>query len=96
MTKQELAKMMAEKKVEISFKDAMKYCHEEIPFIAATELAFIGMITGVADLAAEIRKDKGEDAEKFYKEYKQKAWDFAKSVGLKEEDLRFRDHDQKE
>ena len=37
---------------------------------------------------------KGEEAEKYYLEYKQKAMDFAKSVGLKEENLRFKDHDK--
>ena len=37
---------------------------------------------------------KGEDSEKYYNEYKQKAMDFAKSVGLKEENLRFKDHDK--
>ena len=37
---------------------------------------------------------KQEDSEKFYNEYKQKAWDFATSVGLKAENLRFKDHDK--
>ena len=37
---------------------------------------------------------KGEDSEKYYNEYKQKAWDFAKSVGLSEENIRFKDHDK--
>ena len=37
---------------------------------------------------------KGEDSEKYYNEYKQKAWDFAVSVGLKPEHLRFKDHDK--
>ena len=37
---------------------------------------------------------KAEDSEKFYNEYKQKAWDFATSVGLKPENLRFKDHDK--
>ena len=37
---------------------------------------------------------KREDGEKFYNEYKQKAFDFAKYVGLEEENLRFKDHDK--
>ena len=37
---------------------------------------------------------KKEDSEKYYNEYKQKAWDFAVSVGLKPENLRFKDHDK--
>lgn len=37
---------------------------------------------------------KAEESEKFYNEYKQKAWDFATSVGLKPENLRFKDHDK--
>lgn len=37
---------------------------------------------------------KGEDGPEFYKEFKQKAWDFALSLGLKEENLRFKDHDK--
>ena len=37
---------------------------------------------------------KEEDGEKYYNEYKQKAWDFATSVGLNPEHLRFKDHDK--
>lgn len=37
---------------------------------------------------------KAEDSMKFYDEFKQKAWDFATSVGLKPENLRFKDHDK--
>src|SRR5574344_221577 len=35
-----------------------------------------------------------KDDEKYYLEYKQKAWDFAVSVGLKPDHLRFKDHDK--
>src|SRR5574344_3142131 len=37
---------------------------------------------------------KAEDSEKFYNLYKQKAMDFAESLGLKAEHLRFKDHDK--
>ena len=37
---------------------------------------------------------KAEDSMKYYEEYKQRAWDFATSVGLKPENLRFKDHDK--
>ena len=37
---------------------------------------------------------KQEDSDKYYNEYKQKALDFAISVGLKPENLRFKDHDK--
>lgn len=37
---------------------------------------------------------KAEDSEKFYDEYKQKAWDFVVSLGFKEEEIRFHDHDK--
>ena len=36
---------------------------------------------------------EGQDKE-FYEEYKQKAWDFLLSLGLKQENLRFKDHDK--
>lgn len=35
-----------------------------------------------------------KDDEKYYLEYKQKAWDFAVGVGLNPEHLRFKDHDK--
>ena len=35
-----------------------------------------------------------KDGEMFYNQFKQKAWDFALSVGLKAENLRFKDHDK--
>ena len=37
---------------------------------------------------------KAEDGDKYYNEYKQKAFDFAVSVGLSPEHLRFKDHDK--
>lgn len=37
---------------------------------------------------------KQEDSQKFYDDYKQKAWNFAVSVGLSEQNLRFKDHDK--
>lgn len=37
---------------------------------------------------------KAEDSEKFYDEYKQKAWDFVVSLGFKEDEIRFHDHDK--
>ena len=36
---------------------------------------------------------EGQDKE-FYEEYKQKAWDFLLSLGLKQENLRYKDHDK--
>ena len=37
---------------------------------------------------------KAEDSEKFYDEYKQKAWDFVVALGFKEDEIRFHDHDK--
>ena len=37
---------------------------------------------------------KAEDSEKFYNEYKKKAWDFVVSLGFDESELRFHDHDK--
>lgn len=37
---------------------------------------------------------KGEDGEKYYNEYKQKAMQFLLDLGFKQDDLRFKDHDK--
>lgn len=37
---------------------------------------------------------KAEDSERFYHEYKQKAWDFVISLGFNPDELRFHDHDK--
>lgn len=37
---------------------------------------------------------KAEDSERFYNEYKQKAWDFVISLGFSPDELRFHDHDK--
>ena len=37
---------------------------------------------------------KDEDSMNFYENYKQKAWDFLISLGIKEDDIRFKDHEK--
>ena len=87
----------------VNFLNVQRSARAKVPFgIAQIGKAFRNEITPGNFIFRTIEFEqmehqffcKEEDGEKFYNEYKQKAWDFAISVGLKQEHLRFKDHDK--
>ena len=87
----------------VNFLNVQRSTRAKVPFgIAQIGKAFRNEITPGNFIFRTIEFEQMEhqwfcnakDGEKYYNEFKQKAWDFAKSVGLKEENLKFKDHDK--
>ena len=87
----------------VNFLNVQRTTRAKIPFgIAQIGKAFRNEITPGNFIFRTIEFEqmehqffcRAEDGEKYYNMYKQKAWEFATSVGLKPENLRFKDHDK--
>ena len=87
----------------VNFLNIQRTTRAKVPFgIAQIGKAFRNEITPGNFIFRTIEFEQMEhqffchekDGEKYYNEYKQKAMDFALSVGIKQEHLRFKDHDK--
>lgn len=87
----------------VNFLNVQRSMRAKVPFgIAQVGKAFRNEITPgnfifrtieFEQMEHQLFCKEGQD-EKFYEEYKQKAYDFLISLGIKKEDLRFKDHDK--
>ena len=87
----------------VNFLNVQRSMRAKVPFgIAQIGKAFRNEITPGNFIFRTIEFEQMEhqlfckecDDEKFYQEYKQKAWDFLKMLGIDENKLRFKDHDK--
>lgn len=87
----------------VNFLNVQRTTRAKVPFgIAQIGKAFRNEITPGNFIFRTIEFEQMEhqffchaqDGEKYYNAYKDKAWEFATSVGLKPENLRFKDHDK--
>ena len=87
----------------INFLNVQRTMRAKVPFgIAQIGKAFRNEITPGNFIFRTIEFEqmehqwfcRDEDSIKFYEEYKKKAWDFLISIGLKPENLRYKDHDK--